>query len=317
MSTRPPVIIIGMHRSGTTMVTQLLEALGLFVGKEKEANHEALFFHKINEWLLSQSWGHWDHPEAIHELIANQEIRGLVMDYVGRYLMKSPRTIEFLGWKKYVRYRTPLNLDIPWGWKSPLNTYTLPLWQDLFPDAKVIHIYRHGVDVASSLRTRGRQDMRRTRLQDLYYHLTFLHWLRTKPGTFIDSVRCDSLEGGFSLWEEYLSEARRHVERLQDRALELRYEDFLSEPLPILKELALFCGLSTNAELLAKAVELVKSDRAYAFCKKAELRLFASRVSERLSALNYIDACSDVIGEQAPSEGPLRDVLHYADEVSQ
>lgn len=38
-----PVIILGMHRSGTTMITKILENLGLFVGVEKEINHEALF----------------------------------------------------------------------------------------------------------------------------------------------------------------------------------------------------------------------------------------------------------------------------------
>lgn len=42
-----PIIILGMHRSGTTMITQLLENLGLFVGTEKEVNHEALFFGKL------------------------------------------------------------------------------------------------------------------------------------------------------------------------------------------------------------------------------------------------------------------------------
>ena len=31
----PPVIIVGMHRSGTTMLSQLLERLGLFTGEKK------------------------------------------------------------------------------------------------------------------------------------------------------------------------------------------------------------------------------------------------------------------------------------------
>ena len=48
-----PVIIIGMHRSGTSMLTRLLEKAGLFVGHEKENNWEAWFFPKINQWLFS------------------------------------------------------------------------------------------------------------------------------------------------------------------------------------------------------------------------------------------------------------------------
>ena len=32
-----PIIIIGMHRSGTTMLSRQLEALGVFMGKKKTA----------------------------------------------------------------------------------------------------------------------------------------------------------------------------------------------------------------------------------------------------------------------------------------
>lgn len=39
-----PVIIIGMHRSGTSMISRMIEALGLFQGKEKDPNNEAFFF---------------------------------------------------------------------------------------------------------------------------------------------------------------------------------------------------------------------------------------------------------------------------------
>jgi hypothetical protein len=282
-----PVIIIGMHRSGTTMITRLLEAIGLFVGQNKESNHEAMFFNRINEWLVSQCGGFWDHPEPIHYLIENTDIRALVTDYIGRYLLKSPRTIGFLGWRKYLRYGNLHGLDFPWGWKSPLNTYTLPLWQDLFPEAKVLHIYRHGVDVANSLRVRGRREMEQTWLQKFYYRFPLLHWLVPKPGSFIESVRCDSLEGGLSLWEEYLAEARRHMSPLTGRALELRYEDFLSEPKVALKEMATFCELSASEATIEQVATLVKRERAYAYRRDPALRAFADRVAPRLVAQSY------------------------------
>ena len=40
-----PIIILGMHRSGTTMITKMLENLGLFVGAEKE-NRDCSFVHE-------------------------------------------------------------------------------------------------------------------------------------------------------------------------------------------------------------------------------------------------------------------------------
>jgi len=74
-SARPPIIIIGMHRSGTGMLTLLLEELCLFIGKEKEENNEALFFFRINEWLLHQCGAAWDHPQPLYRLLSNFELR--------------------------------------------------------------------------------------------------------------------------------------------------------------------------------------------------------------------------------------------------
>ncbi|MGD9653227.1 MAG: sulfotransferase [Candidatus Dadabacteria bacterium] len=39
----PPVIVIGMSRSGTTMLTKMLDELGLYAGKKLTDNHEAVF----------------------------------------------------------------------------------------------------------------------------------------------------------------------------------------------------------------------------------------------------------------------------------
>ena len=46
MSAHPPIIIIGMSRSGTGMLAKMLEDLGLFIGKSKDRNNEALFFYR-------------------------------------------------------------------------------------------------------------------------------------------------------------------------------------------------------------------------------------------------------------------------------
>lgn len=269
------------------MVTRTLEAMGLFVGKALDANHEARFFDRINLWLLAQTGSSPEHPQGIYYLTANTEFRAMTAEYISRYLLPTPRAISYLGWKKYLRYRSPSRLDIPWGWKSPLNTYTLPLWLEIFPNAKVIHIYRHGIDVANSLRSRSQREMRRTLMQQLYYRLPFLHWIRPKTGGFVPGFRFASLEGGLSLWEEYLAEARQHVRNLGARAIELKYEDFLSGPDSALKRLAQFCELSFNDAALARAAGMVKKERAYAYLENPQLREFANRVRKRLVTYSY------------------------------
>jgi hypothetical protein len=265
----------------------MLEATGLFLGHNKEANNESIFFQNIDRWLISQSGGSWENPAPIRYLLENRQIRALTVDYIRRYLIDSPRVISYLGWKKYMQYRSLFNLPVPWGWKCPWTTFTLPLWLDVFPRAKVIHIERHGVDVANSLRKRTLGTLERTRAQNLYYKLRFLHWIKPKAGGFMQDMRCATLEGGLSVWEEYVAEARAHVRELGERAMEVRYEDLLAEPVQRIGELLAFCDISPSAALLAKAAGLVRRERAYAYRSSQELNAFARGVAERLQAQNY------------------------------
>ena len=286
MKVRPPIIIIGMHRSGTSLVTRMLETMGLFVGRKKEINNEALLFQELNIWILRQSRGAWDYPQPVKQLLKNAEIRVLVEDYLN-FVLNSPRVISFLGWRKYLRYRSPFQLDIPWGWKDPRNTFTLPLWLDLFPDAKVIHVYRHGVDVANSLLVRQQKPLKASR--ERYSKLKKLraYWFRPKRGGFTNTLRCTTLEGGFSLWEEYMQEARAHVNKLGNRAVEVKFEDLLEEPYMILKFLAEVCELNSSKEALTKAAKQVRPDRAYAYRNDQKLKEFAQNMSDRLRTYGY------------------------------
>lgn len=282
-----PVIVIGMHRSGTSMVTHMLEGLGVFAGARKESNQEAIFFLEADRWLMSQTGASWEYPAGIRYLLENGEVRAMTADYVTRYLIESPRIISFLGWKKYLHYKSLFNFSTPWGWKCPLSTYTLPLWLDIFPDAKVIHIYRHGVDVANSLRQRTLRGSKRTPRQEVYYKARFLHWIRPKVGGFIGSMRCATLDGAFSLWEEYLSEARRQTQRLGKQATEIKYEEFLCEPHQALNHLAGFCDLSVSDKAVKSVASQAQRERAYAYRENPELRSFANRVARNLMAHDY------------------------------
>jgi len=284
MSKKPPIIIIGMHRSGTSMVARMLEELGLFIGKGKEMNSEAFFFYRLNNWALRQSGGSWDYPEPVRHFIENQEVRAFAADYI-TYMMKTPRIISYMGLLKYLRYGSPANLDIPWGWKDPRNTYLLPLWLDIFPDARIIHIYRHGVDVANSLKVRYEKLLNEAK--ENYHANKMIYWLRKRRGEFTNTLRCASLREGFSLWEEYLREAERHVSLLGDRAMEVKYEDLLAEPYETLQSLSHFCSLPHSQEIMVNLVKEVNKNRAYVYRNSPELRAFAEKAEDRLNIYGY------------------------------
>jgi hypothetical protein len=214
----------------------------------------------------------WDNPAPISHLLGNFEIRRKTTDYISRVLLKSPRAISFLGWGKYVSYRDVARLRRPWGWKDPRNTFTLPLWLDLFPDAKVIHIRRHGVDVANSLIRRGRVQ---SVAQKLYNGAPVLHWFRAKRGSFVASPRCDSVRGSYSLWEEYVQQAEKHVSALRERAFEINFEELIAHPRRVIPDLCQFCGLAAEDYTMKAVASSFKRERAFAFQRDSQTQALA------------------------------------------
>lgn len=251
-----PVIILGMHRSGTTMITKILENLGLFVGVEKEVNHEALFFWEINNWIFDL---HTATPEKPHNLRYTNPACAKVIEESLQYFVESNRRKKYLG-SQTNRYKSIKDIDFPFGWKDPKNTFTLEFWKSIFPNPKIIHIYRNPIDSVCSYIERDLQlknkfewnwkkKLKRNLLISRHFHENF---------------RLYNLEQGFLLWEEYVSKAI-DLKNNQVHYLEIKYEDFLEEPVSHIKQLATFSGLNPNEQTILKEVEKLKVNRAYAF----------------------------------------------------
>jgi len=284
----PPVIVIGMHRSGTGLITQLLEGAGLFTGQRKQGDFEAIFFLKLNQWMLHQSGSEWDTPLNNHFLLENPAASALTDDYL-HFMLSTPQVINYMGLPNYLRYRSPENFDRPWGWKDPRNTFTLPIWMDLFPNAKVIHIYRHGLDVAQSIMVRMYKVLEKVKADHEKWGKRFrVYWVYERQSGFVDSLRCaSSIEEGFALWEEYMREARSHVQRLGNQAIEVKYEDFLANPKQVIQTLSDFCELPVRDGVIQKLAGSVNKSRAFAFQSSPDLQQTADHLGARLAEWGY------------------------------
>ncbi len=283
-----PVIIYGMHRSGTTLVTKVLEALGLFVGFRKDTNQEAQFFLQLNDWMMLQAGAAWDQPEPIGAMLQDGELKRALREYAWD-LMHSGRSISYLGVGKYLRYRNVSALSIPWGWKDPRNTFVLPIWSDLFPNARYIHVKRHGCDVAHSLKTRS--DQLKPKLA-FFLNRRYPKFLpfppRRRPVARQISARLNTYAGAFSLWSEYMLQAQQMESQHHGNSLSIRYEDFLERPLEFLPELASFAGLpSSTLEEHERIASTIKASRAYAYRGSEELLKLATENEETLSRFGY------------------------------
>lgn len=289
MNPKPPVIIIGMSRSGTSMLTRMLDSLGLFCGSTLTGNHEAVLFRELNDWLLSQCSGGLENPGVIKYLLRDEEARKLFSEFIS-FTMSTHRAVSYLGLSKFLSLRTPARLNIPWGWKDPRNTYTLPIWLDLFPEAKVIHIYRHPMDIVNSLMTRRKNGLKRLSEKHKSWRSIYWYYLSEKfipsKRVFVD-LRGAAPDEGLKMWEEYMAEARSHVNNLGNRAIEIKYEDFLDEPAKVLAELSEFTGLKERPGQIEELTKNVNKSRAYAFKKDPSLLDFANDHSELLKSYGY------------------------------
>ena len=143
------VVVIGMHRSGTSAISGLLSELGVFMGSSlfapQEGVNEKGFFENsllvnMNDRLLDESLFSWDHPLALtlakdqqSHLSAYQDEAKLIIekDYRGKAL---------------------------WGMKDPRTSLLLPFWRKTFKglnvSANFILMLRHPMEVFGSLKKR-------------------------------------------------------------------------------------------------------------------------------------------------------------------
>jgi hypothetical protein len=140
------VCVLGMHRSGTSAVSRMLNLLGVYLGPEQSmwpaghANRKGYWEHQglmaLNEELLARFGGRWDLPPAFppswHRDAAVEDLRERA-----RHLLAT----DFAS--------RPL-----WGWKDPRSCLTLPFWQDVIGPMRYVIAIRNPCAVAASLNRR-------------------------------------------------------------------------------------------------------------------------------------------------------------------
>jgi hypothetical protein len=139
----PPALVVGMHGSGTTILAELLDRFGLFLGVDSAHAENSFFRDEVAEAIALGDEGRW----ARLPLPSLEEVQGCV---------PAARALVEREW--LARYRA-LGYDGagPWGFKDPRSCLVLPLYLAIFPGARVLHIVRDPDDVAASLaRTRKR-----------------------------------------------------------------------------------------------------------------------------------------------------------------
>lgn len=137
------VVVLGMHRSGTSCLTHMLHRAGLYLGGDIlcQSHSDNIGGHwesneamAINDQALFHSGGSWDVPPP--EIRGNDEIAARMVRFIAS-LSKQP-----IG-----------------GWKDPRTVLTYPLWRPHLEDYRLVVCLRHPLSVARSLAARRHMDV--------------------------------------------------------------------------------------------------------------------------------------------------------------
>jgi O-antigen biosynthesis protein len=141
------IIVLGMHRSGTSAVTRLINMMGAYLGPENQIlpakpDNPKGFWERadvidLNNFLLNGMHIEWHLPSALDLNSVNASLTSDFTERAGKIL---------LG----------IDSHRPWVLKDPRLCLLLPLWLPLLEAPVCVHVVRHPVSTAQSLAKRDR-----------------------------------------------------------------------------------------------------------------------------------------------------------------
>lgn len=146
-----PILILGMHRSGTSYLARLMQAMGVFIGDD----------------LVGPRKGNpRGHFEAVPLLEFHQKLIAARLTEGGRafddgMLAPEPLRSDYTATEREeaATLAAAMRQPGPWGWKEPRTCLFLDLWREVLPDAAAVMVYRHPLEVHQSLLRREHWDL--------------------------------------------------------------------------------------------------------------------------------------------------------------
>ncbi|MGP1309971.1 MAG: sulfotransferase family protein [Phycisphaerales bacterium] len=232
---KPPIILLGNVRSGTTMMMRLFDAHPGVVG----------WFEPRTIWVYGDPWREHDRYDA-------SDATPRVKAYIRKRFLQMQRSH---GGARVME-------------KTPSNILRVPFVAEVFPESKFLYLVREPLANVSSSELFWRKTITITRAWERFVETPKRHapgyfaqfareWWRRKvlkdrhtamwgvryPGVYEDRARMSVEELIAKQWVEGARWCERDLKDLpQERVLRVRYEDFVSEPVEKFGEILRFFG---------------------------------------------------------------------------
>lgn len=214
----PPVIVLGVRRSGTTLLRVMLDR-----SSELAVPDESYFVPQ----LAARHRGPLDRERFLDDLARLPTLRewGIAPESVAARLADGMPPGAAIG-AVFATYAAAQG-KARWGDKTPLYMQYLPVLERLFPDARYVHLVRDGRDAA-------------------------LSFLDVPDGIMTEAWGHPRDAAGFALmWRTEVEAARALGARVgPGRYIELRYEALVAAPAETLRGACGFAGLAFDDAML-------------------------------------------------------------------
>lgn len=270
----PPVIVVGMHRSGTSMVVGMLHALGVYMdpelseeipdestpGETARTNGygEAVAFRLVNESVMKRADAVWDDVDGFLKQRDSPRFAATAIKLIAQATHAELKT-DYLD-------RSPFGAPKAWGWKDPRTSLTLPYWLHLFPHARILHVVRDPDRVIASLQKR---DAAKTAASSSTgpSPVTRLKSAASDPRAIVRGIRRRLGIGpaptgvrSYAEWRRltdlYVSECKRYTNHPAGY-LEVSYEEILNNPIPHASMISEFAGACAPLSHVLRAASFV------------------------------------------------------------
>jgi len=251
---KPPIILFGNFRSGTTLLQKLISTHPDVVP----------LYEPVGLWLYAD-------PGRSHDEFEESD----ATDKVKRYIRN-----EFLKYQQQHENRMIVE-------KTPHNILRIPYVRAIFPEAHFLYIVRNPLSFVSSVELKWQKPASRKRIvkrlkftpvaQVHHYLKRFLSqlwnnrimrrkylsvWGPRYKGIQEDLKTEDLMVVIARQWSRSSSKAERDLALFEDgQVLRLRYEDFVQHPVSDMERICAHCSLQMTSDMANTVKEMVKTDR--------------------------------------------------------
>jgi len=198
-SLNPPIVVLGMHRSGTSLVANILDSIGVSMGNKflpaDYANPNGYYededFLWINKGILEHAGGSWYAPPSLSDIEKAGEKFQLAI-------------------KNTMSKKSKAAGKRSWGWKDPRTCLTCWAYDGEISNAKFIVVVRKFSDIEQSLQRIYKDITNWTDLIEDYY---------ASAEKFLDSRDSMSINVSFEelVVEKHAEQAVRRIVDFSDR----------------------------------------------------------------------------------------------------